>query len=95
MTDIEIAVKNLEGHSICLCKNSKYFTDDSKGINPMMKFIAEKKNLSGYSAADIIVGKAAAILFVKAEIISVYGKVMSKAAKLFWKNIIFYIAMAH
>lgn len=83
MTDIEIAVKNLEGHSICLCKNSKYFTDDSKGISPMMKFIAEKKDLSGYAAADIIVGKAAAILFVKAGIISVYGKIMSKAAKLF------------
>jgi len=83
MTDIEIAIKNLEGHSICLCKNGEYFTDDSKGISPMMKFIAEKKDLSGYSVADIIVGKAAAILFVKAGIVSVYGKVMSEAAKLF------------
>ncbi len=83
MTDIEIAIKNLEGHSICLCKNGEYFTDDSKGISPMMKFIAEKKDLSGYSAADIIVGKAAAILFVKAGIVSVYGEVMSEAAKLF------------
>lgn len=83
MTDIEIAIKNLEGHSICLCKNGEYFTDNSKGISPMMKFIAEKKDLSGYSAADIIVGKAAAILFVKAGIVSVYGEVMSEAAKLF------------
>lgn len=83
MTDIEIAIKNLEGHSICLCKNGEYFTDDSKGISPMMKFIAEKKDLSGYSVADIIVGKAAVILFVKAGIVSVYGKVMSEAAKLF------------
>lgn len=83
MTDIEIAIKNLEGHSICLCRNGEYFTDDSKGISPMMKFIAEKKDLSGYSAADIIVGKAAAILFVKVGIVSVYGKVMSETAKLF------------
>jgi len=83
MTDIEIAIKNLEGHSICLCKNGEYFTDNSKGISPMMKFIAEKKDLSGYSAADIIVGKAAAILFVKVGIVSVYGEVMSEAAKLF------------
>lgn len=83
MTDIEIAVKNLDGHSICLCKGGAFFTDDGKGISPMMKFIAKGADLSGYSAADVIVGKAAAMLFVKAGIVSVYGKVMSEAAKAF------------
>lgn len=28
MTDIEIAIKNLDGHSICLCKDGEYFTDE-------------------------------------------------------------------
>lgn len=83
MTDIETAVKHLNGHSICLCKDGKYIIDNGKGISPMMKFIDEGRDLSGYSAADLIVGKAAAILFVKAGIISVYGSVMSKAAKSF------------
>ena len=46
----------------------------------MMKFIREGRNLNGYSAADIIVGKAAAMLFVKAGISEVYGRIMSKAA---------------
>jgi hypothetical protein len=45
----------------------------------MMKFIAEGRDLCGYSAADLIVGKAAAMLFVKAGISEVYGEIMSKA----------------
>ena len=47
----------------------------------MMRYIHEGRDLSGYSAADIIVGKAAAILFVKAGIAAVYGKVMSIAGR--------------
>ena len=78
MTDLETAVANLDGHSICLCRNGEYFTDDRKGISPMMNFINSGKDLSGYSCADIIVGKAAAMLFVKAGITAVFGKVMSK-----------------
>lgn len=78
MTDLETAVANLDGHSICLCRNSEYFTDDRKGISPMMNFINSGKDLNGYSCADIIVGKAAAMLFVKAGITAVFGKVMSK-----------------
>ncbi len=46
----------------------------------MMKFIGKGKDLKGYSAADMIVGKAAAMLFVKAGICAVHGKVMSEAA---------------
>ena len=76
MTDIEIAVNNLSGHSICLCRNGESFTDDGRGISPMMRFLAEGMELNGYSAADVIVGKAAAMLFVKAGIVCVHGKVI-------------------
>ena len=80
MTDIEIAIKQLSGHSICLCKNGAVITDDGRGVSPMIGLIFSGIDLSGYSAADIIVGKAAAMLLVKAGIISVYGIVMSKNA---------------
>ncbi len=83
MSDIEKAVNGLSGHSICLCKDGDIITDDGRGISPMMKFIAEGKDLSGYSAADLIVGKAAAMLFAKAGIASVYGRVMSVSGKEF------------
>ena len=81
MTDIEKAKQNLAGHSICLCRDGQILTDDGKGISPMMNFIAEGKDLNGFSAADLIVGKAAAMLFVKTGIVCVHGKVMSEAAK--------------
>ena len=77
MTDIKIAKANLKGHSICLCKDGDIITDDGRGISPMMRFFNERRDLSGFSAADVIVGKAAAMLFVKAGIAEVYGKVMS------------------
>lgn len=86
MTDLECAIKNLVGHSICLCKDSKFITDDGKGISPMIKFISEGMDLSGYSAADVIVGKAAAILFAKAGVTAIYGRVMSKSAADFLKS---------
>ena len=81
MTDLEIAKTNLEGHSICLCRDGRIITDDGRGISPMMRFIAEGRDLSGYSAADVIIGKAAAMLFVKAGIAEVYGKVISAAGR--------------
>ena len=81
MTDIELAKKALSGHSIALCRDGEIFTDDGRGISPMMGFIAEGRDLSGYSAADVIVGKAAAMLFVKAGIVCVHAKTMSRAGK--------------
>lgn len=81
MTDTELAVKSLSGHSIALCRNGEVITDDGRGISPMMKFIAQGRDLSGYSAADLIVGKAAAMLFIRAGIVSVHGVTMSRAGK--------------
>lgn len=60
--------------------------DDGRGISPMMKFIAADRDLRGYCAADIIVGKAAAMLFAKAGIAEVYGETMSEAGARFLKS---------
>lgn len=81
MTDLQTAKNNLEGHSICLCKNGQCLFSDKKGIAPMMGFIADGANLEGYSVADIVVGKAAALLFVKCKIKAVFAKTLSKRAK--------------
>lgn len=86
MTDTELAVKSLSGHSIALCRNGEVITDDGRGISPMMKFIAQGRDLSGYSAADLIVGKAAAMLFVMVGIVSVHGVTMSRAGKDYLKS---------
>ncbi len=86
MTDLENAICNLDGHSLCLCKGDIVNTYDERGIVPMMKLISQGTELTGFSAADRIVGRAAAMLFVKAGVVNVYGKVMSDGAKEYLEN---------
>lgn len=86
MTDIEIAVKNLSGHTLALCKCGEVITSDKRGIAPMADFIREGYNLFGYSAADRVVGKAAAMLFVKAGIKEVFAQTLSESAKDFMEK---------
>lgn len=86
MTDLELAIKALPGHSIALCKDGQILTNDKRGIAPMADWIAEKKDLAGYCAADLIVGKAAAMLFLKAGIRSVYADTLSESGKNFLED---------
>ena len=81
MTDFETAKTNLSGHTLCLCKNGNCIYSNLKGIAPMMNLIAEGTDLNGYSAADLIVGKAVAMLFVKCGIKSVYAQTLSNQGK--------------
>lgn len=81
MNDLQIAKNNLSGHTICLCKNGECLYSEKKGIAPMMDFIASGANLEGYSVADLVVGKAAALLFVKCGIKNVFAKTLSENGK--------------
>ena len=83
MTDLEIAKQNLDGHTLCLCKDGKIVHSEKRGVAPMVDFIAENVNLSGYSVADLVVGKAVAMLFVKCGIVAVYAKTLSQSGKQF------------
>lgn len=74
-------IKALDGHTIALCKGENILTSDKKGIAPMLGFIDEGTNLRGYSVADPVVGKAAAMLFVKAGLSEVFAKNLSKSGK--------------
>lgn len=81
MTDLELAKLNLNGHTICWCKDGHLLTSGKRGIAPMADFIAEGVNLEGYSVADVVVGKAVASLFVKSGIVGVYAKTISQGGK--------------
>lgn len=81
MTDIEIAKSNLSGHTICLCKDGNCLYSERRGIAPMMNFIASGTDMRGYSVADLVVGKAAAMLFVLSGIKSVFAKTLSKSGE--------------
>ncbi len=47
----------------------------------MMELISSGVDLSGYSVADKVVGKAAALLFVKSGIASVFAENLSESGK--------------
>lgn len=81
MTDLQTAKNNLAGHTICLCKDGKCLFSEKRGISPMMDFIAKGVDLAGYSVADTVVGKAAALLFVKCGIGKVFAKTLSEKGK--------------
>lgn len=80
MTDLELAISHLDGHTLVLCRNGDVIISDERGVAPMVGFLREGRALSGYSAADRVIGKAAAMLFVKAGIREVYAYTMSESA---------------
>ncbi len=66
-------------YTCVLCHGDTVYTDEQKGIAPMMSFLEQGLNLQGFSAADRIVGKAAAMLFVLAGVRELYAQVLSES----------------
>lgn len=81
MTDLAVAKNALLNHTLALAKDGEVITSDKRGVAPMVDFLREGKELSGFSAADKVVGKAAAMLFVKAGIKELYAETVSQSAK--------------
>ena len=79
MNDLQKAISILESgnHTCVLCKGDAVYISNKSGIAPMVGFISEGIDLKGFSVADKIVGKAAAMLFALAGIKNAYGDVMS------------------
>ncbi len=87
MTDLQHAITLLSrGHTCVLCKGEAVKISDLKGILPMVTFLEKGTDLTGFSAADKIVGKAAAHLFALAKVKAVYGEVMTGEAKEFLES---------
>ncbi len=63
-----------------LCHGDTVYTSAARGISPMLDFADAGIALSGFAAADRIVGKAAAMLFVLAGVASVYASVITPEA---------------
>ena len=68
------------GTTCVLCKGESVKVSDKRGVSPLVDWIRSGTDLRGYSAADKIVGKAAALLFVLAGVKEVYAPVMSEGA---------------
>ena len=78
MTDLERAIAHLPGHTLVLCRGEDTLISDKRGVAPMVDFWQEGRDLRGYSAADRIVGRAAAMLFIRAGIGALYAETLSE-----------------
>ena len=82
MTDLEKAKDILaQGHSVVAINGETTYISDGKGISPLIQLISNCVSLEGFSVADKIVGKAAAMLFVKLKVKELYAEVLSDAGE--------------
>lgn len=71
----------MDGDYTCvLCSGSTTFTDKRRGVRPLLELLKSNKDLRGFCAADKVVGKAAAFLYVLLGVRSVYARVISTPA---------------
>ncbi|MBQ8994553.1 MAG: DUF1893 domain-containing protein [Oscillospiraceae bacterium] len=82
MTDLEKAKELLvkEGHTCVLCMDDMTFTSDANGIKPLNWWLRDGCRFEGFSAADRVVGRAAAFLYVLLGVKEVYADVLSDSA---------------
>lgn len=69
------------GHTCVLCKEDAVLADDRRGIRPLLDLYHSGADLHGFSAADKVVGKAAAFLYLLLGVEAVYAAIISTPAK--------------
>lgn len=81
--DLERAKKllHIDEYTCVLCKGNMVYTSSKTGVAPLLEWIEAGIDFNDFSAADKIVGKAAALLFVSRGIKAIYSPVMSETAK--------------
>lgn len=80
--DLEKAKELLEDvkATCAFVKNEEPFYSLERGVAPLLKLLREENSLAGFSAADKVVGKAAAFLYVLLKVERLYAGVISKYA---------------
>ncbi len=67
-------------YTCVLCRGDQVYTSRKRGISPMVDFLDGGAELSGFCAADRIVGRAVAMLFCLAGVRAVYAEVITTGA---------------
>ena len=83
MSDLEKAkALLLEGGYTCvLCRGDEVHTATARGVKPLVDWLDSGLALGGFSAADKVVGRATAFLYVLLGIRAVHALVMSTPAR--------------
>lgn len=65
----------------CLVKGDSIYKSTKRGVSPLLSWYDKGERFSGFCAADKVVGKAAAYLYVLLGVSQVYASVISTPAK--------------
>ncbi|MBO5891318.1 MAG: DUF1893 domain-containing protein [Oscillospiraceae bacterium] len=81
-SDQEKARQILEqgGHTCVLCCEEEFYTDDRRGVRPLLDFLERSRDWHRFCAADKVVGKAAAFLYQLMGVRALYAQVVSEPA---------------
>ncbi len=82
MTELARAKETLlqGGYTCAVCKGGKLYTSEERGVKPLLLWLNSGEDLVGASAADKVVGKAAAFLYVLLQVKEVYAPIVSERA---------------
>ncbi len=82
MTDFDRAKEWLTAgeSTLVLCRATHILTDTRRGVVPLLALLDSGTSVVGYAAADRVVGKAAAFLYLRLGVAAVHGGVMSAPA---------------
>ncbi len=69
------------GYTCVLEKDGRIFTSTERGIRPLIRLLDEGADFKGGFAADKIVGRAAAFLYVRLGIGGLYADVLGKGGR--------------
>lgn len=87
MNDLKRAIDILKSNEYTFCiYGDKIYHSDKRGVAPIIDIIENCIDVSGYCVADKVVGKAAAMLYVKLGVSSLYADVLSRPAHEFLKQ---------
>ena len=75
-----IDILNSGQYTCVLCKDNEIHISTERGVKPLLEWLESGIDLKGFSAADKVVGKAAAFLYVLLGVKEVYAHVMSESA---------------
>ena len=68
------------GYTCVLCKGDKVLTSKERGVKPLVQWLETELDFGGFFAADKVVGRATAYLYVRLGVTAVYAEVISKPA---------------
>lgn len=82
MTNLEYAVSKLREKNLtcALYNGEQFYSSTERGVKPLLDFLSSGLSFSDFSAADRVVGKAAALLYARLGVSEVYADVMSCSA---------------